>query len=230
MPRRPLAAVALLAAVATLAPGSAQADIYEFVGEYFPGLRAELPGHPVVPGQRVSGTFSFDRDGKDWSPGEDEGFYHSQEDHRIELQLGDLSFESDLEGSYRRYAINIKNNEASVQPVRDVFSLRALDSKLRRQLELDNVSVVIKMQDLTAQAFYDDSIPELLRLEDFKAPTLFFNWQTTGERRVASGLRFRIICLERVGDPRDDGCTEGRIREGRAKAEKDWGSHSRIRP
>ena len=62
MPRRPLAAVALLAAVATLAPGSAQADIYEFVGEYFPELRA---GHPVVPGQRVFGTFSFDRDGKD---------------------------------------------------------------------------------------------------------------------------------------------------------------------
>ena len=121
MPRRPLAAVALLAAVATLAPGSAQAHIYEFVGEYFPGLRAELPGHPVVPGQRVFGTFSFDRDGKDWSPAEDQGFYHFQEDHRIQLQLGDLFFESDLEGSYRRYAINIKNDDAPLRGFRSML-------------------------------------------------------------------------------------------------------------
>jgi hypothetical protein len=162
------------------------------------------PEYAIDIGTPVHGEFSYDLASVDTAVSNaDRGIYPQVEPYHLKFQIGDfIFFQTDPHGP-NSYRVSVENDDSSVAPTRDHFQILGVDSVLAASYGIDNVHAILHLQDLTAQAVDDDSLPTDLSGFDqdaFGAGWLFLNGIShEGDiARVVFGYRFRIDAVERL--------------------------------
>ena len=128
----------------------------------------------LVAGDTITGTFTFDpasRDASDLNP--NQGYYPQHAPTGVAISLGDRDFRADVT-SFPAYAIEIENDEMSLPTVRDRLRWVAGDPSLAGALAFDNLQAIFTLDDPSAVAFSNDTLPTELDSAAFSG-LLFVN-------------------------------------------------------
>ena len=152
------------------------------------------PGFVIKTGDQISGSFSFDLEGIDVNASNlNQGYYHQSPPAGVEITSAGFTFRADVK-SFPEYIISVENDDSSVPPTRDVFHWSAGDPNLAASLGVGNLQSNMTLQDLTARAFFDDSLPRDLDIRNFNG-VLFVNatnYSASGMPVVVWSIRVKI--------------------------------------
>lgn len=141
-------------------------------------------------GDTVSGTFSY------YTTPE----YVQVPPGGINFTINSFHFISEVT-EFMEAGMSVINDDVSLLPVRDEVHLFGGDAVAKAALGALNVQAFLLFRDLTAQALYDESIPQSLDLAKFPYADLFLN-VTMPDARYVGGLTYslgaKIVSLERV--------------------------------
>ena len=115
------------------------------------------PPFPVSIGDTVTGTFSLDPTVQDTADGvSDQGIYPQTESATVQVQVGAVTINADLDNSLG-YKIRIDDNDSSIVPIRDSFMWAVNDTSLAASYDLDHIQVNLSFYDYTAAMFNSDA-------------------------------------------------------------------------
>lgn len=147
-----------------------------------------IPSFPVMVGDHLEGTFSYLESAAKSS---NQKRFIQSAPAGVTFQLNSFTFNADVT-SFPKYSIDISNDDASVNPVRDRFEWSAGDPSAAKLFNLDNLQAVFVLQDLTAKVFSDASLPQSLNAEDFGSRYMFINAYTSNNGKTQAGWHIRL--------------------------------------
>ena len=178
------------------ASGEQPLVIFEMTGTV--DIIAGTPPFSVRKGDSLRGTFSFHPDSADSYSSTSQGHYLQEPPAAVEFTLGDIVFHSDPK-TFPEYYVDIENDDASVEPVRDIFRWVASDPILAASFGVEEIQANMILQNLNAEAFTDDSLPSQLKTHDFVGQLFLIASSQIGPREKTSfwHLGVRVNSIQR---------------------------------